>query len=144
METMVIQNWVARGWRGDNKVYYGQCERGEFPGPHKPVNFDLYKWREVTCKRTHQLSTLLWPAVLRGKDTTHKTLKTMCHARAWPQQCWKSCANGSNIVALRFVDHGTKEMFWVIGSRVWSVSNFAQQLSTTQQHAIGCANRCDM
>ena len=27
----------------DNKVYYGQCENSEFPGPHKPVNFDHYK-----------------------------------------------------------------------------------------------------
>ena len=24
------------------------------------------------------------PAVHRGKDITHKTLKTMCNARAWP------------------------------------------------------------
>ena len=39
-------------------------------------------------------------------------------ARTWPQQYWKSfsCANGSNIVALRFSDHGTKEMLGVIGS----------------------------
>ena len=36
--------------------------------------------------------------------------ETMCKARAWFQQCWKSCANGSNIVALHFSDHGTKEI----------------------------------
>ena len=30
----------------------------------------------------------------------------------------KSCANGSNIVALRFGDHGTKEMLGVVRSRV--------------------------
>ena len=35
------------------------------------------------------------PAVHSGKDTTHKTLETICNARGWPQQCWKSCANGS-------------------------------------------------
>ena len=35
----------------------------------------------VVCK---QLQTLLGPAVHRGKDTTHKTLETMCNARAWP------------------------------------------------------------
>ena len=51
--------------------------------------------------------------------------------RAWPQQCWKSCANGSNIVALRFGDHGTKEMLGVVGWKVWPVSNFAQQHATT-------------
>ena len=42
-----MQNWVALGEGGgggrDNKVYYGQCENGEFPGPLKPVNFDHYK-----------------------------------------------------------------------------------------------------
>ena len=31
------------------------------------------------------------------------------------EQCWKSCANGSNIVALRFGDHRTKEMLGVVG-----------------------------
>ena len=60
----------------------------------------------VVCKRMQQLPTTLGAAVHRGKDTTHKTLETMCHARTWPQQCWKSfsCANGSNSVALRFSD----------------------------------------
>ena len=24
---------------------------------------------------------------------TYKSLQTMCNERAWPQQCWKSCAN---------------------------------------------------
>ena len=42
--------------------------------------------------------------------------------------CWKSCANESNIVAPRFGDHRTKEMFEIACSRVWPVSNFAQQL----------------
>ena len=55
----------------------------------------------------------------------------MRNERAWPQQCWKSCANGSNIVALRFGDHRTKEMLEVVGWKVWPVSNFAQQHPTT-------------
>ena len=74
---------------------------------------------------------MLGPAVHRGKDTTHKTLQTMCNERAWPQQFWKSCANRSNVVALRFGDHGTKEMLGVVGWKVWPVSNFAQQHPTT-------------
>ena len=79
----------------------------------------------VVCKQMQQLPTILGPAVHRGKDTTHKTLeRTMCNLRARPQQCWKSCANGSNFVALRFGDHGTKEM-------LEAVSNFAKQLPTT-------------
>ena len=70
----------------------------------------------VVCKRMQQLPTMLGPVVHRGKDTTHKTLKTMGYARAWPQHCWKSCANGFNIVAQRFGDHETKEMLGVVGS----------------------------
>ena len=85
----------------------------------------------VVCKRVQQLLTMLGPALHLGTDTTHKTLQTMRNTRAWPEQCWKSCANGSNVVALRFCDHGTKEMLGVAGSKVWLVSNFAQQLPTT-------------
>ena len=55
----------------------------------------------------------------------------MRNERVWPQQCWKSGANGSNIVALRFGDHGTKEMLGVVGWKVWPVSNFTQQHPTT-------------
>ena len=84
----------------------------------------------VVCKRMQQLPTMLGPVVHRGKDTTHKTLETMGYARAWPQHCCKSCANGFNIVAQRFGDHGTKEMLGVVGSNFWPVSN-----------ATGCANR---
>ena len=69
----------------------------------------------VVCKRMQQLPTMLGPAVHRGKDTTRKSLQTMHNERAWPQQCWKRCANGSNIVAQRFGDHGTKEMLGVVG-----------------------------
>ena len=41
--------------------------------------------------------------------------------RASPQECQKSfnsSANVSNIVALRFGDHGTKEMSGAVGSKV--------------------------
>ena len=85
----------------------------------------------VMCKQMQQLSTMLGPAVHRAKDTTHESLWSMRNERALPQQCWKSYANGSNIVALRFGDHRTKEMLGVIGWNVWPVSNFAQQHATT-------------
>ena len=53
----------------------------------------------VVCKRMQQLLTMLGPAVHRGKDATHKTLETICiNERAWPQQCWKSCANGPTLL----------------------------------------------
>ena len=38
----------------------------------------------VVYKRMQELPTLLGPAVHRGKDTTHKTLESMCNARAGP------------------------------------------------------------
>ena len=72
----------------------------------------------VVCKQMRQLQAMLGPAVHRGKGMTYKTLKTMCNVNAWLQQCWKSCANGSKIVALRFDDHETKEMLGVVGSKV--------------------------
>ena len=66
-------------------------------------------------QQMQQFLTMLGPAVHRGKDTTHRSLKTMRNERARPQQCWESCANGSNIVALRFGDNGTTEMLGVVG-----------------------------
>ena len=71
----------------------------------------------VVCKRMHQLPTRLGPAVYRGKDTSHTTLEIMCNGRVWPQQCWTSSANGSNIVGPLFGDHGTKEILGVVGSK---------------------------
>ena len=67
-----------------------------------------------------------------GRIQPIRPLETMCHARAWPQQCWKSfsCTNGSNIVTLRFNNHGTKEMLGVMGSNVWPVSNMQQSVQT--------------
>ena len=53
---------------------------------------------------------------------------------AWPQQFWKSCVNGSNIVALQFGDQGTKEMLGVVGWKVWPVANFVQQHTTTSNN----------
>ena len=48
-----------------------------------------------------------------------------------PNHVGKSCANGSNIVALLFSDDGTKEMLGVFGSKFWPVSNFVWWLPTS-------------
>ena len=79
---------------------------------------------------------MLEPAVHHGKDTTHKNLKTIGNAHVWQtQQCCKSCANGYNIVVLRFGDHRTKEMLELL----------AQTLhNNSQQHTTGCADRHKM
>ena len=53
----------------------------------------------VVCKCMQQLPTMLGPTVHRWKDTTHK----MCMAPTMLEEL-------SNIVALHFSDHGTKEM----------------------------------
>ena len=47
----------------------------------------------VVCKRMQQLT----PNNVGSGSAS-------CYARAWPQQCWWNCENGSNIVALRFSD----------------------------------------
>ena len=72
----------------------------------------------VVCKQMQQPPAMFRPAVHRGKGMTYKTLETMCNASAWFPQCWKSCTNGSKIVALRFDDHETKEMLGDVGSKV--------------------------
>ena len=66
---------------------------------------------------------------------------------AWPQQCWKSCANGSNIVGLHFSDHRAKEMLGVFGWKIWPVSNFVQQHAATSnnmQHGVQTDATCNI
>ena len=41
----------------------------------------------------------------------------LCNARAWPQQCCEKCENGSNIVALRFGDHGKKKCWKLLAKK---------------------------
>ena len=43
----------------------------------------------------------------------------------------------SNIVGLRFGDHGTKEMLGVVGSKD---DRFQTLRNSSQQHETGCAN----
>ena len=38
---------------------------------------------------------------IRRSNCVAVSKETMCNARTWPQQSWKSCANGSIIVVLR-------------------------------------------
>ena len=76
-------------------------------------------------------------AVHREKDATLKTLDTMCNAYAWPLQCWKSCANGSNIVAFHFSDQLTEQKkCWELLAqnfdRFQTLHNNCQQHATTR------------
>ena len=54
------------------------------------------------------------------------------------QQCWKSCANGSNIV-LRFGDHGIKEMLGLLAEKF---DRFQTLCNNTQQHPTTCNRVC--
>ena len=74
--------------------------------------------RTVATTPNYVGPTMLRPVVHHRMDTTHKILETMYNARAWPQQCWKSSANESNIAALRIGDHGTEEMLGFVSSKV--------------------------
>ena len=92
----------------------------------------------VVCKQMRQLLTMLGHAVHRWKDTTHNALETRCNAHAWPQQCWKSSANG-NIVALSFGDQGTNlkkfgELLTQRFDRVKTLRNNSQQHATTSNN----------
>ena len=56
------------------------------------------------------------------------------NAYAWPLQCWKSCANGSNIVAFHFSDQLTEQ------KRCWELSaqnfdRFQALHNNCRQHA---------
>ena len=76
----------------------------------------------VECTRMQQLPTMLGPAVHRGKDTTHKTLKTMCNPRAWPQQfniSWSSCFSGWQFVLFSVLRHSAVHSAIVFLPLVW-------------------------
>jgi len=53
---------------------------------------------------------------------------------AWPQQCWKSCGNGSNIVALRFAITEQKKC-WELSEKF---DRFQTLCNNTQQHPTTC------
>ena len=67
-------------------------------------------------------------------DTRLMLKETTCFKCAWPQQCWKSCANGSNIIVLCFSDHGAKEMLGVADSKVWPVSTTCNRVCKWTLH----------
>ena len=74
----------------------------------------------VDCTRMQQLPSMLVPALHRGKDTTHKTLKTMCNLRAWPQQLMleEVCKRIQHCCATLRRSQKKKEMLGVVGSKL--------------------------
>ena len=101
-----------------------------------------YLWEKVWNYCMHDKRMGLYE-IFPEKDTTrHKTLETMYNVRVWPQKCWKSCANGSNIVTFRFGHYGTNEILGVVGFKVLPLSNFARQFLTTTQQRKTCDWMC--
>ena len=74
----------------------------------------------MVCKWMKQLPTMLAHHAccsFMRSSCIAVSKEATCNAHAWPQHCWKSCANGSNIVMLRFSNHGTKEMLGFVASK---------------------------
>ena len=72
--------------------------------------------------RMQQLPSMLGPAVYREKDTTRKTLKTMCNPRAWPQQfniSWSSSFSGCQFVLFSVLRHSAVHSAIVFLPLVW-------------------------
>ena len=64
----------------------------------------------------------------------------MRNERAWPQQCWKSCANGSNIAALNASAITEQKEFWELLAEKF---DRCQTLpNNTQQHPTTCKKVC--
>ena len=113
---------------------------------------------KAACKRAKQLPTLwrqqcwellcacwqwcangtsLEPAVHRGKNATHKFLQSIRNERAWPQQCWKSCANGFNINCCATLTQ-KKRWEWLAEK----FDRFQTLRNNTQQHPTTCNRVC--
>ena len=131
-----IQHCCASLRRSRNKRNVGSCRLKSLTG---------FKPCATTRSNIQQHAT----GCANGRNIVGQQLPTMldvtCYVqercyffsfilKCMAQQCWKSCVNGSNIVALRFGDHGTKEMLGVVAWKVWPVSNLAQQHAATSNN----------
>ena len=66
----------------------------------------------------------------------------MCNAFAWPQQCWKSCANGSNIVVRHVSATTEQKKCWELLAQKFdqfqTLRNTSQQFPTPVQTDATC------
>ena len=68
----------------------------------------------------------------------------MRNESAWPQQCWKSCANGSNIVALRFGVMEQNKCWQLLAEKFDRFQTLCNNTQQHPKHATGCANGRNM
>ena len=60
---------------------------------------------------------------------------------AWPQQCWKSCANGSNLLRYASAIREQKKCWELLAEKF---DRFQTLRNNIQQHATGYANGRNM
>ena len=83
--------------------------------------------------------TMLGPAVHRGKGTTHKTLETLCNARAWRKG--RAVQTDPTLLCYASAIKKQKKCWeWLAQKFDW----FQTLRNNTQQHATGCANGRNM
>ena len=87
------------------------------------------------CQQCWELLHACWQGCANGCNNSQQCWDLQCIVgRIQPISPCNPCVmsvRGPNNVALRFGDHGTKEMLGVVDWKVWPVSNFAQQHPTT-------------
>ena len=85
---------------------------------------------------------MLVPTVHHGKDTTHKSLETMCNARAWPHV---GRAVQTDPTLLRYASAITEQKkCWELLKSLTGFKHCVTTRTNIQQHATGCANGRNM
>ena len=90
----------------------------------------LWRWLPHRLSKRQSLST----TTVLFRTTFTRTIKLNL------LKYWKSCANWSNITALRFGDQGTKEILQLLSQKF---DRFQTLRNNSQQHATGCAMQTD-
>ena len=101
----------------------------------------VHKILDVTSRATacnicqHCWAEHCWQ-ILRGVGGSVQTIPTMCGARAWIQHCWASLSNARNIIGMCASVTTKQKKCWLglVGSKIWRISNLAQQHPTTRNN----------
>ena len=91
------------------------------------------------CKRVQQLPTILGPAVHRGKDTTRKTLVTICIARAWPNNVGRAVQTDPTLLRHASAITEQKKCWELLAEKF---DRFQTLRNNTQQHPTTCNRVC--
>ena len=85
-----------------------------------------------------------WDYWVRANSaSSHKIVTTFLEC-AWPQQCWKSCVNVSNFVALPFSNHGTQEMLGICWFKSWTSFKLCTTTPNNMQQGMQMYVTCNI